>query len=285
MLDKILFIIPQYIIPKHVLSNLVGILAKTEISYIKNFIIKSFIKIYGVNMKEAYTEDIESFSSFNAFFTRRLKSNARSIDSDQSSVVSPVDGKISQIGRIGNSSIIQAKGKKYSLVRFLGGDKSLSDKFKFGLFSTIYLSPKDYHRIHMPYDGRLQQMIYVPGELFSVNPITVENIDNLFAKNERLVCIFDTSYGQMAIVLVGAMIVSGIKVKWENSFENVKKIKKYNYPTFGKDQIRIKKGEELGRFLLGSTVVICFTQNKLSWLNNLVPKSKIKMGQVIGGHE
>jgi len=282
MLDKILFIIPQYIIPKHLLSKLVGMLAKTEISLIKNFIIKLFIKIYDVNMKDAFTEDIESFTSFNTFFTRRLKSNARPIDSNQSSVISPVDGKISQIGKIGNSSIIQAKGKKYSLIRFLGGDKSLSDKFKFGLFSTIYLSPKDYHRIHMPYDGRLQQMIYVPGELFSVNPITVENIDNLFAKNERLVCIFDTSYGQMAVVLVGAMIVSGISVRWEKSFENIKKIKKYNYPTFGKDQIRIKKGEELGRFLLGSTVVICFTKNKIAWLNKLVLNSKVKMGQAIG---
>ena len=281
-MDKLLFVFFQYIIPKHLLSRLVGMLARSEVSFIKNNFIKLFIKLYDINMKEACDENIDSYISFNEFFSRRLKAGSRIIDQGIKSVVSPVDGVISQIGLIKKGRIIQAKGKYFNLFQFLGGDKNLFDEFKSGLFATIYLSPKDYHRVHMPFEGKLRQMIYIPGQLFSVNPTTANSINNLFAKNERLVCIFDTVFGPMAVVLIGALIVSGIHVKWENKIINKKKIQKYIYPTFGKDQVKLNKGEELGKFMLGSTVVVCFPQNKITWLKNLSNNSFVKMGEIIG---
>lgn len=281
-MDKLLFVFFQYIIPKHLLSRLVGMLARSEVPFIKNNFIKLFIKLYDINMKEACDENIDSYISFNEFFSRRLKAGSRIIDQGNKSVVSPVDGAISQIGLIKKGRIIQAKGKYFNLFQFLGGDKNLFDEFKSGLFATTYLSPKDYHRVHMPFEGKLRQMIYIPGQLFSVNPTTANSINNLFAKNERLVCIFDTVFGPMAVVLIGALIVSGIHVKWENKIINKKKIQKYIYPTFGKDQVKLNKGEELGKFMLGSTVVVCFPHNKITWLKNLSNNSFVKMGEIIG---
>ena len=281
-MDKLLFVFFQYIIPKHLLSRLVGMLARSEVPFIKNNFIKLFIKLYDINMKEACDENIDSYISFNEFFSRRLKAGSRIIDQGIKSVVSPVDGVISQIGLIKKGRIIQAKGKYFNLFQFLGGDKNLFDEFKSGLFATIYLSPKDYHRVHMPFEGKLRQMIYIPGQLFSVNPTTANSINNLFAKNERLVCIFDTVFGPMAVVLIGALIVSGIYVKWENKIKNMKTIQKYSYPSFGKGQVKLNKGAELGKFMLGSTVVVCFPHNKITWLKNLSNNSIVKMGEIIG---
>jgi len=204
----------QYITPKHLLSRFVGCLAAAEAGAVTTAFIKLFIKQYKVDMSEALDPDPESYPSFNAFFTRLLKPDARTICQDENQLALPVDGAVSQMGDIRHDSIFQAKGHDYSLTTLLGGKPELAKPFLDGKFSTIYLSPKDYHRIHMPIDGQLTDMIYVPGELFSVSPLTAERVPGLFARNERVVAIFDTDIGKMAMVLVGATIVASIETKW-----------------------------------------------------------------------
>ncbi|MAJ44200.1 MAG: phosphatidylserine decarboxylase [Candidatus Marinimicrobia bacterium] len=282
-MDNYLFVLFQYLVPKKLISDLIGFFAKSENYYIKTFFIKNFQKAYDVNLKEAVQADVTLYSSFNSFFTRPLKPESRPIDKNIKSVVSPADGVISQIGNINSGKIIQAKGVYFNFLSFIGNNKEYIGKFKEGSFSTIYLSPKDYHRVHIPIDGKLSQMVYIPGKLFSVNKITTRTVKNLYSINERLVCFFDTVLGPMLVVLVGAMIVSGISVKWEkeNCF-NQEKIQKFVYPSIGKDSVFLKKGEEIGRFMLGSTVVICFGKNKVNWSNNVSINSKVKMGQPIG---
>jgi len=280
---NILFVFLQYIIPHNLLSRMVGIFAKSEVLYIKLAFIKTFQMIYDVNMKEALYDDISSYSNFNSFFTRPLKPESRPIDKRENSIVSPVDGVVSQIGLIKSGKIIQAKGMYFNLLNFLGNDKILFDEIKEGLFSTFYLSPKDYHRVHMPFDGKLRQMIYLPGKLYSVNSITTQSVNDLYSKNERLVCRFDTVRGPMVVVLVGAMIVAGIRVNWNSEdFFNNGKIQKFIYPTIGKGSVAFKKGDEIGRFMLGSTVVICFGKGKINWSNNISTNSSVRMGQSIG---
>ena len=282
-MDSYLFILFQYLVPKKFISELIGFFAKSQNYYIKTFFIKIFQKIYNVNLKEAIHEDVELYPSFNSFFTRELKSESRPIEKNIQSIISPADGVVSQIGNINSGKIIQAKDIYFNVLSFLGNDKEYFEKFKEGLFSTIYLSPKDYHRVHMPIDGKLSKMVYIPGKLFSVNKITTRTVKNLYSINERLVCFFDTVRGPMSVVLVGAMIVSGITVQWEkdNCF-NKRKIQKFVYPSIGKDCVFLKKGEEIGRFMLGSTVVICFGKNKVNWSNNISVNSIVKMGQRIG---
>jgi phosphatidylserine decarboxylase len=257
----------QYITPKHLLSRLVGILASANAGAVTTAMIKFFIKQYKVDMSEALDSDPESYTSFNAFFTRQLKADARSVCQDKKQLALPVDGAVSQLGDIKHDAIFQAKGHNYSLTTLLGGKPELAKPFLNGKFATIYLSPKDYHRIHMPLDGQLTDMIYVPGELFSVSPLTAERVPGLFARNERVVAIFDTEIGKMAMVLVGATIVASIETKWAGTVSPPagKNIQHWQYPQKGDHSVFIKKGEEMGLFKLGSTIVACFEADKIEF--------------------
>ena len=273
-----LFIISQYIVPQHGLSRLVGWFASTKIEFIKNLFIKNFAKKFDVNMDEAKIEDLEAFPSFNEFFTRELKDGARPIAED--ALVSPADGAVSQLGKIELGRVFQAKGRDFSVTELLGGDSERATPFMNGDFATIYLSPKDYHRVHMPCAGTLKETIYVPGDLFSVNPATAEGVDGLFARNERLVCMFETEYGPMAMVLVGAMIVAGIETVWSGQVCPLPKeaqLQKYDG-----GEIKLDKGEEMGRFKLGSTVVLCFPPDMVKFKEEIKAQSPLMMGQAFG---
>ena len=274
-----LFITFQHIVPQHLLSRGVGRLAASENTFVKNTFIKNFAAKYQVNMAEALEENPLAYKSFNDFFTRALKPNARPIATDSKAIISPADGAISQIGAITADKIFQAKGHDYSVTTLLGGDEQRAAAFVGGQFATVYLSPKDYHRVHMPFTGKLTQMIYVPGDLFSVNTTTAENVPNLFARNERVVCIFDTEVGQMVVVLVGAMIVAGIATAWAgNLAPQGKNIVVTNYD----GSIILKKGDELGRFYLGSTAIVLFGANVMQWRNNLTATTPVRMGEAMG---
>lgn len=283
MKDK-LFIALQYIIPQHLLSRMAGWLGETSISWIKNPFTNWFVQQYGVNMSEAAIEDPTAYESFNAFFTRALKEDARPIDGESNSIVSPADGAISQLGDIKNGRIFQAKGQDFSLTELLGGDIDIAKPFMGGKFATVYLSPKDYHRVHMPLSGKLKSMIHVPGDLFSVNTTTAENVPRLFARNERTVCIFDTDIGPMAVVLVGAMIVASIETVWAGQTTPLKReIKTTHYPQ--NDKIELQKGEEMGRFKLGSTAVVLFAKDAMDWDEDYLAGSETVMGKKFGSYE
>jgi phosphatidylserine decarboxylase len=274
-----LFILLQYIVPQQLLSRLVGRLANSQISLIKSSFINWFVARYKVDMSEAAQPDATAYADFNSFFTRALRQGARPIDTSPDSLVCPADGAISQLGAIVQNRIFQAKGRSYSVQALLGGDAELANEFSGGSFATVYLSPRDYHRVHMPMDGTLRSMIYVPGKLFSVNTITSEHVDALFARNERVVCIFDTHTGPMALVLVGAMIVAGVETVWAGH------ICPYNHTQVSTDYqggpeiIRLKKGEEMGRFKLGSTVVAVFGPDMIKLDPVLEAGTPVRMGQ------
>jgi phosphatidylserine decarboxylase len=261
----------QYIMPKHALSRLVGKLAAARMGWLTTKAISSFIKAYGINMQEAKLKQPSDFATFNDFFTRELAEGARTI-SDNDDLCYPVDGAISQQGDIVDGQLIQAKGFNYSLTSLLGGDARTSAPFQGGKFSCIYLAPKDYHRIHMPMNATLREMIYVPGELFSVNPLTAQNVPDLFARNERVVAIFDTEFGELAMVLVGATIVASIETTWAGTVTPPagKDIFRWQYPKSGINAITFKKGDEMGRFKLGSTVVCAFAPNMI---DNFAPEA------------
>ena len=274
-----LFITFQHIVPQHLLSRSVGYLAASENTFVKNTFIKNFAAKYQINMAEALEENPLAYKSFNDFFTRALKPNARPIASDSKAIISPADGAISQIGAITADKIFQAKGHDYSVTTLLGGNEQRAAAFVGGQFATVYLSPKDYHRVHMPFMGKLTQMIYVPGDLFSVNTTTAENVPNLFARNERVVCLFDTEVGQMAVVLVGAMIVAGIATAWAgNLAPQGKNVITTNYD----GSITLKKGDELGRFYLGSTAIVLFGANVMQWRDALSTTNPVRMGEAMG---
>jgi phosphatidylserine decarboxylase len=257
----------QYITPKHLLSRLVGTFASAQAGSVTTAMIRLFIKQFKVDMSEALEPNPESYSSFNDFFTRQLKADARPICQDQKQLALPVDGAVSQLGDIKHDTIFQAKGHDYSLTTLLGGKPELAKPFLDGKFATVYLSPKDYHRIHMPIDGQLTDMIYVPGELFSVSPLTAKRVPGLFARNERVVAIFDTQVGKMAMVLVGATIVASIETKWAGAVTPPagKNVQHWQYPTQGENSVLIKKGEEMGLFKLGSTIVACFEADMIEF--------------------
>ncbi|WP_250655002.1 archaetidylserine decarboxylase [Alkalimarinus coralli] len=279
MLDN-LFVLSQYLTPQHTLSRTVGMLADCKQPQIKDAFIKWFIKRYNVNMTEAAKENPSDYPCFNDFFTRELKPGLRPIVEDNTQVCCPVDGAISQLGDIVHGQIFQAKGQQFSLIDLLGGDIARAKPFMGGKFATIYLSPKDYHRIHMPLSGTLREMIYVPGKLFSVNPVTAENVPGLFARNERLVAIFDTEHGPMAMVLVGAMIVAAIETVWSGQVAPpVRALKVTEYPAEPSNPIHLNKGDEMGRFKLGSTVVLAFPENMAEFTDELVAGSGVRMGQ------
>lgn len=278
-----LFILLQYSIPHHSLSRLIGRLAECEAPWFKNRLVTWFAKRYQVDMSLAAQEDLTAFKNFNDFFTRELKPDARPIDDNPDSVVCPADGVISQIGSIKHGRIFQAKGHSFSANELLGGDSERSKEFKNGTFCTVYLSPKDYHRVHMPVSGTLREMIYVPGRLFSVNQTTAENVPELFARNERVVCIFDTDNGPMAVVLVGAMIVASIETVWAGLITPpTRELRAFSYRPEDRQPITLQKGDELGRFKLGSTAILLFAENKVDWLEEMKANCAVQMGQALG---
>jgi phosphatidylserine decarboxylase len=269
----------QYILPKHLLSRLVGVLAAANAGGLTTWLIELFIKHYKVDMSEAQFPHAHQYASFNEFFTRELKPGVRPIDDTPASLVHAVDGTVSQCGEINDDSIFQAKGHHFSLTSLLGGKPEIARPFKGGKFATIYLSPRDYHRIHMPIDGTLTDMLYVPGELFSVNPLTTENVPSLFARNERVVALFDTCAGKIAIVLVGATIVASIETVWAGTVTppTGKTVQHWRYDN-PQAPIVLKKGEELGRFKLGSTIVMCFEPEAVSF-NNMAAGDVTRLGE------
>jgi phosphatidylserine decarboxylase len=275
-----LFVLMQYLLPQHLISRLVGVLAHSSIPAIKDPFIRTFIKHFKVNMDEAERQHASEFNSFNDFFTRSLKADARLIDHHPKHLACPVDGAISQLGKIEGDHLFQAKGHEFSLTSLLGGNSELASTFIDGDFATIYLAPKDYHRIHMPCDGTLTHMVHVPGQLFSVNQATAAEVPGLFARNERVVAIFDTEFGPMAMVLVGAMIVASIETVWAGLVcPKGKAVSQFNYTN--QDPILLKKGEEMGRFKLGSTVVMCLPKGVSQWPKELSAGTTTRLGQML----
>ena len=277
--DKI-FIASQHIVPQHLLSRLVGWVAETKISWIKNLFISKFIKAFNVNMDEAQRQTPEAFENFNDFFTRELKPGMRPIAEENNAIACPADGAISQLGPIENGRVFQAKGHDYSLIELLGGEAETAEPFMGGQFATIYLSPKDYHRIHFPIGGTLKKMVHVPGDLFSVNPTTVAAIDELFARNERVIAFFDTPAGPMAMVMVGAIFVSSIETVWygEVTPPRHNQIRHWSYQD---KKLKYKKNEEMARFNMGSTVVLLYGKDKVTWAEGLAAGDTVQHGQVI----
>jgi phosphatidylserine decarboxylase len=275
----------QYVLPKKLLTQLAGAFARSQSGALTQYAIRRFIARYHVSMSEALNPDPSSYASFNDFFTRPLAAGARPFaDADY---LCPVDGAISQFGPINGDQVFQAKGHSYSTQALVGGDADLAAKFSDGEFATLYLSPKDYHRIHMPCDGVLQQMVYVPGDLFSVNPATARAVPGLFARNERVVCVFDTANGPFVLVLVGATIVGSMATVWHGVVNppRLPEVKRWGYAA-GADRtcgsIELKRGDEMGRFLLGSTVVMLWPKQTIEFNPDWKPERAIRMGEAMG---
>lgn len=272
----------QYYLPKMALTRLAGWGAEKKAGWLTQLVIKAFSRYYRVAMQEAKNPDLASYATFNDFFIRPLRDDARPIVPNAQMLVLPADGKISQLGTIDDDQLFQAKGHMYSLQALLAGNPLLTESFRHGLFATTYLAPSDYHRVHMPCDGVLREMIYVPGDLFSVNPLTAANVPNLFARNERVICIFDTAQGQMAQILVGATIVGSIETVWAGAVTPPREgiIKCWAYPAAGMEgAIQLVKGEEMGRFKLGSTVINLFTSGSVQFVPQLGSGTLTRMGQ------
>ncbi len=265
-----------YILPHHAISWIMFVISLIRWKPLKNLIIQIYTDLNQVKMHEAIEEDMFAYESLNAFFTRALKAECRPFDKDESHWLCPVDGSVSQAQAIKDGRIFQAKGHDYSLLELVGGDKELADTFKNGQFATLYLSPRDYHRIHMPATGLLKHMQYIPGRLFSVAAYTVNHIPRLFARNERCVCYFETDQGPMAMVLVGAINVSAIETVWHGLITSeAKKIKRFNYHD---KEIKLERGEEMGRFNLGSTVIVLAT-DRMIIDEKMIAGAEIKLGQ------
>ncbi|MBU2023011.1 MAG: phosphatidylserine decarboxylase [Gammaproteobacteria bacterium] len=276
-----LFAFAQHITPQKTLSRAIGKIAECENNWVKNTFISQFVKKYQVDMSEAINNDPLSYRNFNDFFTRAIRPELRPICDEDNGIACPADGAISQLGKIEHGTILQAKGHHYSLTSLLGGDASLSNQFLGGSFATVYLSPKDYHRVHMPLTGKLTKMIHIPGRLFSVNKVTAEQIPSVFARNERTVCLFDTEAGPMAVILVGAMIVASIETVWAGQVTPFNKnVVTWDYKEL--NNIEIKKGEEMGRFKLGSTAIVLFGKNAVNWEESLQAETPTKMGMHFG---
>ncbi len=272
-----IFVAVQRVLPKHALSRIIGTIAESKRPWLKNLLIKRAISAFGINMQEAASDNLEDYESFNAFFTRALKDDARVVDGDPKSVCCPADGVISQAGIISKTRILQAKGLNYSISRLLGNSVS-AQRFNNGSFATIYLSPKDYHRVHMPVSGTLRATRYIPGELFSVNDKTAQGLEELFARNERLVCEFESeSAGNFVVVFVGAMLVAGIETVW-GGFEKPGP-GAVRESDFSDRQLAYDKGEEIGQFKFGSTAIILFEKDRVTGLETLNPQSPVLMGQ------
>ncbi len=271
-------VLPQYLLPKKALTAFAGLVAGAKAGRLTTALIRWFVGKYKVNMTEAANPNIASYASFNEFFTRALRSGARPLaDAD---FICPVDGAISQFGKIEADQIFQAKGHSYSTTALVGGNAELAAQFENGSFATLYLSPRDYHRIHMPCDGRLLRMIYVPGTLFSVNPTTARGVPGLFARNERVVCLFEGPSGPFVLTLVGATIVGSMQTVWHGVVNppRLDTVREWHYD---KQYIQLKKGEEMGRFLLGSTVVMLFPKDALAFTDKWQPAAAVRLGEVM----
>jgi phosphatidylserine decarboxylase len=277
MADR-LAVTPQYLLPKLALTRLMGRLAAARAGALTTRVIRWFVARYGVDMSEAAEPDITQYTSFNDFFTRALKPGARPLAT--APWLCPVDGAISQFGSIDGDRIFQAKGHHYTATALVGGDASLAGQFHGGHFATVYLSPRDYHRIHMPAAGRLRRMVHVPGDLFSVNPVTARAVPGLFARNERVVCVFDGPAGPFVLVLVGATIVGSMATVWHGQVNPPRPghLREWRYDD---RDIRLAQGEEMGRFLLGSTVVLLFPPGPLHFHPQWAPGGPVRMGDVM----
>lgn len=273
-----LAVLLQYLIPKQALTRLAGQFATAKLGRTTTFVIRWFVARYNVNMSEAANADIGSYASFNEFFTRALHPTARAFA--VADLICPVDGAVSQIGAIAKDQIFQAKGHSYSTTALLGGDANQAVKFENGHFATLYLSPRDYHRIHMPCAGELTHMVHVPGDLFSVNPNTAREIPNLFARNERVVCFFESKNGPFAMVLVGATIVGSMATVWHGQV-NPPRTGALRHWDYARGKIRLEQGQEMGRFLLGSTVVMLFPSGLLTFNPQWSPARTVMLGEMM----
>jgi phosphatidylserine decarboxylase len=278
---KTLFIAVQHALPHHVLSRLLGHLTHCRIPAIKNALIRGFCRLYSVNLNEAEQAEPAAYACFNDFFTRALKPGVRPLPDDPFALASPADGVVSQIGRFQAGQLIQAKGKSFDLTRLLGGSTERALPFLDGHFATLYLSPRDYHRLHIPLDGTLREMVLVPGRLFSVNQTTSERVDDLYARNERVVAVFDTVAGPMALVLVGALFVASIETTWHGVVTppQGQSVTVWHYP---ETPPVLKRGEELGRFNMGSTIIVLFGPRAITWSASLTSGSAIRLGETLG---
>ena len=274
-----LAVLPQYVIPKQALTVFAGWVASRQWGRVTTGVIDRFVRRYNVDMSEAANPDTASYASFNEFFTRPLHGRARPLA--QADLVSPVDGTISQCGPIAGDQVFQAKGHRYSTQALVGGDAALAAQFQDGEFATLYLSPRDYHRIHMPCAGRLTRMVYVPGDLFSVNPTTARGVPGLFARNERVVCVFEGEHGPFVMVLVGATIVGSMATVW-HGVVNPPRPGQVREWTYEMGNIGLAQGEEMGRFLLGSTVVMLFPKGVMQFNPDWTPARPIRMGEAMG---
>lgn len=272
-------VVAQYLLPKQLLTELAGKVARAKAGQATTRLIRWFVRAYGVAMEEARQPDVAAYESFNEFFTRALKEGAR--PTDAADLVSPVDGTISQLGAIEDYHMLQAKGHRYTVTELLGGDSALAARFRNGSFANLYLSPKDYHRLHMPCEGRLIRMIHVPGTLFSVNPVTARGVPNLFARNERVVCVFETpAHGPFVMVLVGATIVGSMATAWHGVVnpKRTARVTGWDYTDMG---IVLPKGEEMGRFLLGSTIITVFGE-RVVFNAEWTPGRSVRLGERMG---
>lgn len=271
----------QYIMPQLYLTQLAGWFAQQKWGAVTHFVIKVFAKKYNVDMSEAKKENFSDYESFNQFFIRELKDDARKINENPTALCLPADGRVSQIGHIDDERLLQAKGHFFSLSDLLAGDEELVNTFKNGEFATIYLSPRDYHRVHMPCDATLRKMIYVPGDLFSVNPFLAEHVPNLFARNERVICVFDTAFGPMVQILVGATITASMSTVWAGVI-NPPRTGEIKVWTYQEDNaIKLTKGQEMGAFQLGSTVINLFPANSVTLAEHLEVDVPVRMGEIL----
>lgn len=274
----------HYLFPQLPVTRLAGWLAEQKLGVISHLIIHLFAKKYHINLAEAEKSHPSDYASFNEFFIRPLKENARPINEETNALCFPADGKVSECGDISDNQLLQAKGHRFTLETLLANDVVMAEQFKNGTFITTYLSPRDYHRVHMPCDATLKKMIYVPGELFSVNPFLAEHVPNLFARNERVICEFETAFGPMVQILVGATITASISTVWAGVINPPRpnEVREYHYNTMGETAIHLKKGQEMGAFRLGSTVINLFPPLAVKLVDNLHAGSETKMGEKLG---
>jgi phosphatidylserine decarboxylase len=281
LLDRI-FALTLYLLPHHLLSSGMHWLARNEWPPLKDLLIRAAIRVYDIDLDLAEEPDPARYRCFNDFFTRALRPEARPLAEDESSLLCPVDGTISQAGRIEDGRIFQAKGQSFSLFELLGGDPEWTKAFDDGSFATIYLSPRDYHRIHMPATGVLKKMLHVPGRLFSVSPSTTRVVPRLFSRNERLVNLFETDQGPMAVIMVGAIFVASMDTVWAGSVTPLsQKVSRWDYTGAPPDPVSLEAGDEMGRFNMGSTVVLLFGKDAVSWSEGIRPGARVEMGQEI----
>jgi len=274
----------QYPLPHHLISRILHRWSRSPRAPGQRAAMAWYVRHYRVDLSEALESDLDAYPTFNAFFTRALREGARPLPPDPAAVCCPVDGAVSQAGKIRRGRLFQAKGHLYGLTELLGGDPQRAKPFDGGAFATLYLSPSDYHRVHMPVAGTLREMVHVPGRLFSVSPATVRNIPRLFARNERVVCVFDTEVGPMALVLVGAINVGSIETVWagEVTPPRAQRITATRYATEGEHAVHLARGAEMGRFNLGSTVIVLFGPDRVRWREGLEAEVRVRMGETLG---